>query len=95
MTRHRKGLRPLSQTGFHHIPSNPGQRNFLEGGAKPERTVLASFNEHVEDDRQLHATKGWRRLSVKRGRAQLLMGEIRAGYHRTMNRMGRFIAEGY
>lgn len=94
MTRHRKGVRVLSQTGFHHIPSNPGQRNFLEGGAKPKRTALEAFNEH-EDTRQLHPTNGWRRLNVKRDRAQLLVGEIMAGRGRDSAHQRRFLVDGF
>lgn len=91
MTRHRKGLRPLSQTGLIRVPRNPRQRNFGEGGAKAAGTVLQAFNE-AQDERQLHVTKGWRKLNPKRARAQMLMGQIRQGHHITSAQMGNFIA---
>jgi hypothetical protein len=94
MTRHRKGLRPLSQTGFHHIPHNPRQRVPGEGGIKSAGKVLDAFNER-QDDRQLHPTKGWRGLSVKRSRAQALMAEIRHGRGRPLHLQARFLSEGY
>lgn len=91
MTRHRKGLRPLSQTGLHRLPANPRQRSFEEGGAKIAGTKLAGFNE-TQDDRQLHPTKGFRKLSVKRGRAQMLMANIFSGRSIPAKQMGDFIA---
>lgn len=92
MTRHRKGLRPLSQSGLIRTPRNAHQR-VPDSGHK--RTKLEAFNEHVEGDRQLHPTKGWRTISPKRGRAQYLMAEIFAGEPRSFWRQQRFIAEGY
>ena len=94
MTRHRKGVRPLSQTGFHRIPLNPRQRNFEEGGAKKKAGVLDAFNE-TQDERLLHPTKGWRPLNPKRARAQMLMAERQQGFHRPLPLQGRFIAQGY
>lgn len=94
MTRHRKGLRPLSQTGFHHIPRNPNQRVRGEGGTVEPRTKLSDFNEK-QGGRQLHPTKGWRGLSVKRGRAQMLMAEVMNGQGRHLRLQARFLAEGY
>lgn len=94
MTLNRKGLRPLTQTGLHRIPHNPRQRVAAEGGVKEPGKVLAAFNER-QDDRQLHPTKGWRPLSVKRSRAQLLMAEMRNGQGRSMALHARFLAEGY
>jgi hypothetical protein len=93
MTRHRKGVRPLSQTGFHRIPLNPRQRNFEEGGAKKKAGVLDAFNE-TQDERLLHPTKGWRGLNVKRSRAQMLIAEIMSGRRIPSNAQGRFIASG-
>lgn len=92
MTRQRKGLRPLSQTGLIRVPMNPSQRNFLEGGAKAKRTVLAAFNER-SDDRQLHPTKGWRNLNVKRTRAQMLLANIFAGRSMSTTQMANFLAD--
>jgi hypothetical protein len=89
----RKGLRPLSQTGLIRVPANPRQRNFGEGGTKEPGKVLDAFNERQED-RQLHPTKGWRNLNVKRSRAQLVIAEIRAGRPLTSKQIGKFIAEG-
>jgi len=94
MTRHRKGLKPLSQTGLHRAPKNPRQRQFAEGGAKTKGTVLEAFNQR-QDDRQLHPTKGFRELSVKRGRAQLLISEIMQGFGRPLHLQRRFLVEGY
>lgn len=94
MTRHRKGLRPLSQTGFHRIPANPNQRNFGEGGTKTPGTVLDAFNQ-AQESRQLHPTKGFRKLSVKRGRAQMLVAETMAGQARPLHLQARFIRDGY
>jgi hypothetical protein len=91
MTRHRKGLRPLSQMGLIRVPRNAKQR---VPDTDVKRTVLATFNEG-EDTRQLHATKGWRGLSVKRARAQMLMAEILNGQGRSLLVQGRFITEGY
>ncbi len=90
----RRGLRPLSQTGFHRAPRNPRQRNFEEGGTKKKGTILASFNE-AQEDRQLHPTKGFRKLSVKRARAQMLMAEIQQGHGRSLERQRRFLVLGY
>jgi hypothetical protein len=99
VTRHRKGLRPLSQTGLIRVPMNPRQRNFGEGGTKAKGTVLEAFNETMptigDVTGQLHPTKGWRTMSVKRGRAQMLMAEIRAGQGRPLHLQARFLAEGY
>lgn len=94
MTRHRKGLRPLSQTGLIRVPMNPRQRNFGEGGSKESGTVLDAFNER-QDRQQLHPTKGWRSLSVKRSRAQTLMAEMRSGHGRPLHLQARFLSEGY
>lgn len=86
--------RPISQTGFHHIPRNPKQRNFEEGGTKAKRTKLSDFNERQET-RQLHPTKGWRPLSVKRSRAQMVMAAIGNGsFPFSTKRIARFMREG-
>lgn len=99
MTRHRKGLRPLSQTGLPRVPMNPRQRNFGEGGSKQPGTVLDAFNDKAPTisgrDMQLHPTKGWRPLSVARGRAQMLMAEIFSGHGRPLHLQARFLREGY
>lgn len=58
-------VRPISQTGFHRIPMNPNQRDFVAGGVPRKRTVLAAFNEAQKaagSKRYLHATKGWRKV---------------------------------
>lgn len=98
MTRHRKGLRPLSQTGLPRVPMNPRQRNFAEGGHKVAGTVLDAFNESAptigDYTAQLHPTKGFRPLSVRRGRAQMLMAEIRNGQGRPLHLQARFLAYG-
>lgn len=96
MTRHRKGLPPLSQSGLIRVPRNARQR--VPDG-RHQRTTLDAFNETSE--RTLHPTKGWRGnrkgkvgISSKRGRAQMLMAEIFAGRRMTTAQMGRFIATG-
>lgn len=93
MTRHRKGLRPLSQTGLHRLPHNAKQRVAEDGGTKKRWGVLDAFNER-EEHRQLHPTKGWRELNVKRARAQALVAAIRSGQRLTLAGMGRFIRTG-
>ncbi len=93
MTRHRKGLRPLSQTGLPRIPQNPKQRVPMEGGGKQPGRVLDAFNERQET-RQLHPTKGWRPLSVKRSRAQILIGAIHSGQHVSTKQMAEFLRNG-
>jgi hypothetical protein len=90
MTRHRKGVRPLSQTGFHRIPMNPRQRNFGEGGVKKAGTVLDAFNE-TQEHRNLHPTKGYRKVNMKRSRAQMVMAELRAGHGMTTADMAAFL----
>jgi hypothetical protein len=75
MSRNRKGLRKLSQTGLHRIPRNPNQRVAKEGGGKPAGMVLDAFNERQER-RWLHPTKGWRRLNEKRTAAALIVSQI-------------------
>lgn len=90
MTRHRKGLRPLSQSGLIRVPRNARQR-VPDGQHK--RTALEAFNE-AQDTRQLHPTKGWRKLNPKRARAQMIMGELRMGRRLNNAQMGKFIAQG-
>ncbi len=60
---------------------------------KPKRTTLEAFNER-QDDRQLHPTKGWRKLNVRRSRAQMLMADLRMGLPLTTREAGSFIREG-
>lgn len=88
-----KQLPPLSQRGFNHIPRNPNQRIPEEGGGKRAGAVLDAFNER-QDTRQIHPTKGWRTLNVKRSRAQMLMAEIKAGRHATTKQMATFLRNG-
>lgn len=86
--------RPLSQSGFHRIPHNPRQRIASEGGIKPAGEVLDAFNERQED-RALHPTKGFRKLSVRRGRAQALMASIHQGGSADLRAMRHFLQQGY
>jgi hypothetical protein len=86
--------RPLSQSGFHRIPHNPRQRIAMEGGIKPAGEVLGAFNERQED-RVLHPTNGFRKLSVRRGRAQALVASINNGGGADLRTMRRFLREGY
>lgn len=64
-----------------------------EGGVKVKRKTLEAFNERQED-RQLHPTKGWRKLNVKRSRAQALVAAIVSGQRINTEQMGRFIRTG-
>lgn len=87
-------LRSLSQRGLNRIPKNPKQRQVLGSGLKVQRKVLVGFNEHSEE-RQLHPTKGFRKMSVKRGRAQFLQAHIADGGSADLRRMRRFLQHGY
>lgn len=97
MSRHRNGrgkpLPPLSQRGFNHIPHNPKQRVPEEGGGKRAGQVLDAFNDRQEDQ-YLHPTNGWRVLSVKRSRAQMLIAAIHQGQRVNTTQMARFMREG-
>lgn len=93
MTRRRKGLRPISQTGFPRIPQNPKQRVPTEGGGKQPGRVLDAFNDRRETS-ILHPTKGWRNLNVKRSRAQMLIGSIHSGQHVSTKQMAEFLRNG-
>jgi len=53
-------------------------QDFKKGEAPPKKLDAAN-ERHYEQGRYLHPTKGWRRISIKRGRAQMLMAEQRAG----------------
>lgn len=92
MTRNRKGLRPLSQSGLIRVPRNAKQR---VPDAPGVRLALDRFNETAKGDRILHPTKGWRTLTPKRGRAQYLVAEILSGQARPFWQRQRFIAQGY
>lgn len=90
-----KRHRPLSQTGLIRIPQNAKQRVSGEGGHKPAGKVLDGFNDKQEGDRTLHPTKGWRTISIKRARAQMVVAEIRSGRPVGMAQAGRFIRHGW
>lgn len=83
-------MRALSQTGFHRIPHNPNQRVPSEGGTKASGTTLDAFNDKAET-RTLHPTRGWRKLSVKRGRAEHLVAAIRNGGSADLKAMRAFL----
>lgn len=87
-------IRPVSQTGFHRIPHNPHQRVSQEGGVKASGEVLDAFNERQED-RSLHPTKGFRKLSVRRGRAQAIIANVMNGGSANLSAMLRFFQHGY
>jgi hypothetical protein len=87
-------VRPLSQTGFHRIPHNPRQRVAREGGTKQAGQTLDAFNEQ-QDSRVLTPRNGWRKLSVKRGRAQALVAHIQNGGSADLRKMRRFLQRGY
>ncbi len=75
---------------------NANSRPFSRPHASPNRepTALERYNDKQETI-FLHATKGPRTISVKRGRAQMLMAEILAGRRGlTTARMGKFLAQG-
>lgn len=71
-------LRPLSQSGLRRIAKNAAQRPIGEDGLPAKRHVLDAFNDKATDF-VLHATKGWRPISVRRSQAQLITAEIRRG----------------
>lgn len=56
-------------------------------------TALERFNE-TQETRQLHPTKGWRRISVKRSRATILMADILSGRRVTLAIMREFMRSG-
>lgn len=87
-------VRPLSQTGLHRIPHNPRQRVAEEGGRKPAGKVLEAFNE-AQEDRVLHPRNGFRKVSVKRGRAQYLVAHIQRGGSADLRSMRHFLQEGW
>jgi hypothetical protein len=89
-----KQLAPLSQRGLNHLPRNPQQRVPGEGGHKEPGKVLDAFNERQET-RQLHPTKGWRNLSVKRSRAQAIIAQIQATGRFSTDAMRSFLVNGY
>lgn len=76
--------RPLSQTGFHRIPKNPMHRGFTEGGVPVKRAgKLDAINEKLAElELTMHPTKGIRRVSLRRMRAQMIMAEIFSGQRR-------------
>jgi hypothetical protein len=45
---------------------------------QPDRVSLESYNETLED-RQLHATKGYRPISARRSKAQIITAMVKAG----------------
>lgn len=87
-------IRPLSQSGLHRIPHSLRQRVARAGGAKASGQVLDDFNERQEE-RVLHPTKGFRKLSVKRGRAQAIVASIHQGQNADLRSMRRFLQQGY
>lgn len=87
-------IRPLTQTGFHRIPHNPNQRVAGEGGVKRAGETLDAFNERQED-RVLTPRNGWRKLNVKRGRAQALVANIMNGGSASTREMKHFLIHGY
>lgn len=47
------------------------------------------------DEIGLHPTKGIRKVSPKRGRAQMLVSLLRQGYSLSMRMQARFLKDGY
>ena len=86
-------MKSLSQSGLHRIPHNPNQRVAGDGGSKIAGTALDAFNDKAET-RTLHPTKGWRKLSVKRGRAEMLVASIRNGASADLKSMRNFLQHG-
>lgn len=94
MKRHKRNHgRPLSQTGFNRIPHNPKQRVAAEGGVKTRGTKLDDFNDRAEV-RYLTPTNGFRKLNVKRSRAQMIVASIMNGGHMSTKQMAQFLAHG-
>lgn len=87
-------MKPLSQTGLPRVLRNAKQRPYDDTGvAKVKRSRLDALNEQ-DPDSTLHPTKGFRRLNVKRDRAQVLMAEARQGHGRSLDKQRRFLREG-
>ena len=91
--RKRNHGRPLSQTGFNRLPLNPKQRVAAEGGVKERAGRLDAFNELAED-RYLTPTNGWRKLNVKRSRAQMIVAHIMNGGRMSSRQMKQFLIHG-
>lgn len=74
---------------------NPGSRRHDRPYARGRDadTALDQFNERQED-RLLHPTKGFRRVNVRRSRAQMLVAMILDGQRISTARMGRFVRDG-
>lgn len=64
------------------------------GSRHSGRHSLQAFNE-TQDARQLHPTKGWRKLNVKRSRAQALVAQTMSGVPIPLHLQRRFIVDGY
>ena len=81
---------------MHRIPHNPNQRNFGEGGVKTARSgKLDAVNEKLSDiDLTLHPTKGFRRISIRRSRAQMIIAGIQNGERWPTRKMAAFLRDG-
>lgn len=78
-------LRPML-----NATSRPANRPVVRG--RQGDTALDSFND-AQEDRVLHPTKGFRRMNVKRSRAQMLIAEIFSGRRGlTTAKMADFLA---
>lgn len=72
---------------------SPRKRLLHVAVEKDEAGALEKFNDKQET-RVLHATKGWRKLNVKRSRAAIIVAGILHGEHWPLNRQKRFITVG-
>lgn len=71
--------------------SRPASRPVAMG--RQGDTALDRFNE-AQDDCVLHPTKGFRRLSVKRSRAQMIVAAIKSGRRMSQTQMREFMRHG-
>lgn len=72
----------------------PGVRRVSLENGRGDEGRLAAFNAQ-SDDRQLHPTKGWRKLNVKRGRAHILLDLIHMGAALPTALQAKFLRDGY
>lgn len=92
-----RASRPAATGGFpsHMLNAHSRRRNRLAAKARQgAETAIDRFNE-AQEDRVLHPTKGWRKLNVKRFRAQHIVAHILAGNHISTAAARRFIRLGW
>lgn len=76
-----------------HFPRNPNQR--VDNRATRPATLERANETHAFHGLYLHPTRGWKRLSTKRGRAEHIVAAVKSGRTASMAEMKRFIQRGY